>query len=136
MQWYLLHILTGKYISFRFITLAKHSQSLITLIFQLMGYHVLITAGNYMFKVTNRNTRATCEICWKLRIKTLVSLLLTLEIFHTLSRVSIVNFEHVNANWIWISKVSHSQRTAIVFLRDKTQLMKNSISFDLTKLLV
>ena len=30
-----------------------------------------ITAGNYMFKVNNRNTRTTCEIiCSKLTIKT------------------------------------------------------------------
>ena len=27
-------------------------------------------AGNYMFKVNNRNTRARCEICLKLTIKT------------------------------------------------------------------
>ena len=27
-------------------------------------------AGNYMFKVNNRNTRTTCEICSKLTIKT------------------------------------------------------------------
>ena len=27
-------------------------------------------AGNYMFKVNNRNTRARCEICSKLTIKT------------------------------------------------------------------
>ena len=27
-------------------------------------------AGNYMFKVTNKNTRARCEICSKLTIKT------------------------------------------------------------------
>ena len=26
-------------------------------------------AGNYMFRVNNRNTRATCEICSKLTIK-------------------------------------------------------------------
>ena len=26
-------------------------------------------AGNYMFKVNNRNTRARCEICSKLAIK-------------------------------------------------------------------
>ena len=41
-----------------------------------------------MFKVNNRNTRTMCEICSKLTIKTperrLVSLLLTLNIFHTL----------------------------------------------------
>ena len=27
-------------------------------------------AGNYMFKVNNRNTRTKCEICSKLTIKT------------------------------------------------------------------
>ena len=27
-------------------------------------------AGNYMFKVNNRNTRTRCEICLKLIIKT------------------------------------------------------------------
>ena len=45
-------------------------------------------AGNYMFKVNNRKTRTRWEICSKLTIKTpgvvLVSLLLTLNIFHTL----------------------------------------------------
>ena len=44
--------------------------------------------SNYMFKVKNRNTRKRYEICSKLTIKTpgvfLVSLLLTLNIFHTL----------------------------------------------------
>ena len=30
-----------------------------------------IPAGNYMFKVINRNTRLKCEICFKLTIKTL-----------------------------------------------------------------
>ena len=52
-------------------------------------------AGNYMFKVNNRNTTTRCETCSKLTIKTLercVSLLLTLNIFYTLPSVSIVNF--------------------------------------------
>ena len=40
-------------------------------------------AGNYMFKVKNRNTRARCEIYSKLAI-VLVSLLFTLYICHTL----------------------------------------------------
>ena len=31
------------------------------------GYY---PAGNYMFKVNNRNTRTRCEICSKLTIKT------------------------------------------------------------------
>ena len=50
-------------------------------------------SGNYMFKVNNRNTRTTCDMCSKLTTKTpeqchgivLVLLLLTLNIFHTLS---------------------------------------------------
>ena len=45
--------------------------------------------GIYAFKVNNRNTRTRFEICSKLTIKTserrhLVSLLLTLNIFHAL----------------------------------------------------
>ena len=54
--------------------------------FGKMLYVVLTngTAGNYMFKVNNRNTRRRCKICSKLTIKALVSLLLTLNIFHTL----------------------------------------------------
>ena len=47
-------------------------------------------ANKYMFKVNNRNTKKWCEICSKLTIKTpdvndivLVSLILTLNIFHT-----------------------------------------------------
>ena len=39
------------------------------------------SAGNYMFKVNNRNTRIKYEICLKF---VLVSILLTLNIFHTL----------------------------------------------------
>ena len=56
----------------------------------------LIPAGNYIFKVSNRNTRTRCDIYSKLTIKTperhqndtigvaLVSLVLTLNIFHIL----------------------------------------------------
>ena len=40
-------------------------------------------AGNYMFKVKNRNTRARCEISSKLTIKKLERLF-TLYICHTL----------------------------------------------------
>ena len=46
-------------------------------------------AGNYMFKVNNRNTRTRCEICSKLRIK-------TPERCHwRRSVVFIVNFEQI-----------------------------------------
>ena len=40
-----------------------------------------IPAGIYLLEINNRNTRTGCEICSKL---TMVSLLLTLNIFHTL----------------------------------------------------
>ena len=40
---------------------------------ELFGVHYfsnnLFPAGNYMFKVNNRNTRTGCEICSKLTIK-------------------------------------------------------------------
>ena len=32
--------------------------------------YIINPAGNYMFKVNNRNTRTRCEICSKLTIKT------------------------------------------------------------------
>ena len=51
----------------------------------------MFQAGNYMFKVNNRNARTMREICSKLTIKTpdangvvLVSLLLALNIFYPL----------------------------------------------------
>ena len=53
-------------------------------------YVIWHEAGIYLFKVNNRNIRTRCEICSTLTIKTLaigvvlVSLLLTLNIFHTL----------------------------------------------------
>ena len=46
-----------------------------------------------MLKVNNKNTRNDAISV------VLVSLLLTLNIFHTLSSVFIVNFEKVNADW-------------------------------------
>ena len=57
-----------------------------------------ISTGNYMLKVTNRNTKTRCEICSKLTIKIqndvigvfLVSLLLTLNIFHDVVLVSLL----------------------------------------------
>ena len=43
-----------------------------------------------MFKVNNKDTIGIV----------LVSLLLTLKIFHNLSSISIVSFEQVNADWV------------------------------------
>ena len=47
-------------------------------------------AGKYMFKVNNRNTRAGCEICSKLTIKT------PGRRHWRRSGVFIVNFEHIS----------------------------------------
>ena len=58
-------------------------------------------AGNYVLKVENTDTRTRCEVFSKLTSVVLVSLLLTLNIFHIfLHFFSIVNFEQVNANWV------------------------------------
>ena len=48
-----------------------------------------MSAGIYMLKVNNRNTRTRCEICFKLTKK-------TLSTYFTLC--SIVNVEYVNAS--------------------------------------
>ena len=45
-------------------------------------------AGNYLFKVNNRNTRTRCEICSKLTIKEPEQ--------RRSSGVFIVNFEHIS----------------------------------------
>ena len=63
--------------------------------------------GIYLLKTNNKNIKIRCEICSKLTIRhknnangvILVSLLLTMNIFHTRFGVSIVNFEHVIAGW-------------------------------------
>ena len=55
-------------------------------------FQCLYQAGDYMFKVNNRNTRTRCKICSKSTVKNperrhwrvLVSLMLTLNMFHTL----------------------------------------------------
>ena len=57
----------------------------------------MFPAGNYMFKVNNRNTRTRCEICSKLAIK--IPERRQRPYFTPCSSVSIVNFQHVNAGW-------------------------------------
>ena len=49
-----------------------------------------------MFKVNNRNTKTRCEICFKVTIKTPER-----RHFIPCSSVSIVNFERVNADWLY-----------------------------------
>ena len=61
----------------------------------------LSPANIYLFKVSNRNTRKTCEICSNM-ISDLVLVFLSLTIFHTFSSNSIVDFEEViNVSWEW-----------------------------------
>ena len=55
--------------------------------------------GLYLLKVKNRNTRTRREICLKLTIKTGVVLVSLLLAFTPCSNVSIVNVEHVIADW-------------------------------------
>ena len=59
-----------------------------------------------LFKVNNKNTKTICEICLKLTIKTqvvndvvLVSLLLPVNRFHTISVVSIADFRKISTSW-------------------------------------
>ena len=57
-----------------------------------------IPAGNYMFKVNNRNTRARSEKLFKVNNKDTCCLYWKIWTFFTpCSSVSIVNFEQLNA---------------------------------------
>ena len=58
-------------------------------------------ANIYLFKIDKRNTKKLRNI-FKVNNKNvvLVFLLLTLNIFHTFFRVSIVDFEQVNVNFV------------------------------------
>ena len=82
-------------------------------------------AGDYMFKVNFRNTRAICEICSKLKIKTSkwCALFWCLycyfwTYFTYCSSVSIVDFEQINAGWVtlldstkfFLAEVMHHKR--------------------------
>ena len=63
------------------------------------------TAGNYLFKVNNRNTKTRYEICSKLTIKTPERSQVHFVLPFTLcSSVSIVNFEHVIDGWVGLYK--------------------------------
>ena len=56
----------------------------------MSGLNNSYTAGIYMFKVNNRNTRKRCEICSKLTIKT------PYRRQWRRSAIFIVNFEHIS----------------------------------------
>ena len=53
----------------------------------------------YLFKVNNRNTRKSYEICSKLTIKTPERHQWLWTYFTAFSSVSIVDFEQVNVSW-------------------------------------
>ena len=55
-----------------------------------VSFDSIFPAGNYVFKVNNRNTRTRCEICSKLTIKT------PKQRLWRPSDVFIVNFEHIS----------------------------------------
>ena len=55
-------------------------------------------AGNYIFTVSNKNSRKRWEICFELTIKT-PEWRQWLKHISLCSSVSIVNFEEVNAGW-------------------------------------
>ena len=61
--------------------------------FYLRNHWANYLVGIYLLQVNNRNTRPRCEICSKLTIK-------APPYFTPCSSVSIVNFEHVNADWV------------------------------------
>ena len=68
--------------------------------------NVMFPAGNYMFKLNNRNTRTRCEICSKLTIKAperrhcrRSGVFINFEHMTPYSSVSIVDFENVIACW-------------------------------------
>ena len=79
-----------------------------------MVYPKGYSAGNYLFKVINRNTRTKCEICLKLTMKTPkrrcwrrfgVFNVNYEDISHLCSSVSIANFEQVNTGWVVFSRI-------------------------------
>ena len=75
--------------------------------FEIKWISNLIPVGNYMFKVNNRNGITRCESCSKLLINTperrhwhrFGVFILNFSHFTSCSRVSIVDFEKVNAGW-------------------------------------
>ena len=69
--------------------------------------------GIYTFKVNNRNTRTRCEICSKLTTKTLERRHWRITYFTYFIPCSIINFEKVNADWVWLKWVLFSKFRAI-----------------------
>ena len=92
----------------------------------IFGVEVL-QAGIYLFKVNNRNIRTMCEICLKLTIKTPERRhwrrygILIINFEH-ISHFVLVNFELVNADWVY----KHGKRGYInskIISATKTQII-------------
>ena len=100
--------------------------------FNTINFKILITTfypvGNYMFKVNNRNTRARCEICSKLTIK-------TPERRHG---AFIVNFEHISHLVLVFLLLTLSRymvigyyvKKVVLFLYAKTKSEKKNLSIE------
>ena len=98
-------------VKYLFLNSLEYSSYKIQPVYKSLVFHhhflVRIPAGNYKFKVNSGNTRARCEICSKLTIKTLERrycccsgvFIVSFEHISHLVLVSIVNFEQVNAGW-------------------------------------
>ena len=65
-----------------------------------------ITAGNYVFKVNNRNTKARSDICSKLTIKAPHgAFIVNFEHISRLALVFLSNFKQVNSDWDHVSQL-------------------------------
>ena len=85
------------------------------IIYQWLHYYFL--TNNYLFQVINKNTRAWCKICPKLTAKlSLVYLLLTLNIFHTM----------VQCIYCWLEATNYQRGLRVVNVR-------RSILFNITR---
>ena len=72
-------------------------------------FTVKFPAGNYMFKVNNRNTRTKCEICSKLTIKA------PKQSHWRHSDGFIVNFEHILDIFLFFLLLSLSRKMSADF---------------------
>ena len=74
----------------------------------LLGYSKVpcFPANSYLFKLNYRNTRKSCEICSKLKIRTRRSCFFIVnfeEISHLFLVFLLLDFEPVNVCWVWSS---------------------------------
>ena len=81
---------TGKYGTERILYLDIFRAIKVSNILLMWFNNLMIPAGNYMFKVNNRNTRTRCEICSKLTIMS------PERRYGRRYGVFIVNFEHIS----------------------------------------